>query len=188
MWHRNEVLTAIRRYLPDVIVYGQGNIKDKSMEEKPPTPGLKYRHYSPNAYVVLLDPAAIVEERAAKSMSEELHLRLRQALKDNQSIGLIHSYNEITIPEDLQVRSRYINDVSGLKGKESSSADDGEADHIDDKSLLIYPVAINVDKTGEDGQERFAAEVARYLFKALRGLDARGVDIIFVEVTYLNVA
>lgn len=168
----------LKKYLPDVVVYGQGGHKDQSMEDKPPTPGLKYRHYSPNAYVVLFDLAPPPKEggdHAATDggvrMGEELIARVRKALDDKQSVGVIHTHREIELPADLKALARHVGDAAG-----DSGADDPARE-----PLLVYPVAVEVDQADEEGRERFAAEVARGLFKALRGLDARGVDIIFVE-------
>jgi L-threonylcarbamoyladenylate synthase len=42
-------LAMLREFLPTVQMYKQGG----GLEERPPTPGLKYRHYSPNAAVAL---------------------------------------------------------------------------------------------------------------------------------------
>lgn len=171
----------LKKYLPDVVVYGQGGHKDQSMEDKPPTPGLKYRHYSPNAYVVLFDLAPPPKEGGDHAdtgggglrMGEELIARVRKALDDKQSVGIIHTHREIELPADLKALARHVGDAGG-----DSGADDPR------EPLLVYPVAVEVDQTDEEGRERFAAEVARGLFKALRGLDARGVDIIFVEVLH----
>jgi L-threonylcarbamoyladenylate synthase len=43
----------LRPYLPDIQVYGETTERNKALEERPPTPGMKYKHYSPTATVVL---------------------------------------------------------------------------------------------------------------------------------------
>lgn len=148
------------------------------MEEKPPTPGLKYRHYSPNAYVVLFDITPKSTERQsepAKPIAEELVNRVRLALEEKQSVGIIHTHRELVLPEDLA--SLALDVKAKVKGN-------GKVKEADAHScrLLVYPVGVDVDKKDEAGRERFSAEVARGLFKALRSLDSCGVDVIFVEV------
>jgi len=176
----------LKRYLPDVVVYGQGGHKDQSMEDKPPTPGLKYRHYSPNAYVVLFDLASSAGgddgSDGGARMGEALVGRVRKALEDKQSVGIIHTHKEIELPKDLVALARYVKDTEGEGEDGEVNATEKRVGENDTREpLLVYPVAVDVDQASEEGRERFAAEVARGLFKALRGLDAQGVDIIFVE-------
>lgn len=50
-------LRHLREVLPDCKVYQAGS----GLEERPPTPGLKYRHYSPQAPVILCRTSAIAD-------------------------------------------------------------------------------------------------------------------------------
>lgn len=55
----------LRLYLPDLRVYGV-DITDRSMEERPSTPGMKYKHYAPTAPVVMVRPGADVDGRVQR--------------------------------------------------------------------------------------------------------------------------
>jgi hypothetical protein len=110
---------------------------------------------------------------------------VRKALEDKQSVGIIHTHKEIQLPKDLAALARYVKDTEGRGDEEDGQVNAAEkrvGENDIREPLLVYPVAVDVDQASEEGRERFAAEVARGLFKALRGLDAQGVDIIFVEV------
>lgn len=56
----------LRPYLPEIQVYGADpRRRDMAMEERPPTPGMKYKHYAPTAPVALLRPGRDAEDRFA---------------------------------------------------------------------------------------------------------------------------
>lgn len=44
----------LKFFLPDLVVYRK-DFTDKNLEDNPTTPGMKYRHYTPNAKVVLVE-------------------------------------------------------------------------------------------------------------------------------------
>ncbi|WP_371802059.1 L-threonylcarbamoyladenylate synthase [Candidatus Lokiarchaeum ossiferum] len=100
-------LEELQEVLPNIQVYGK-NQKDKALEEKPSTPGLKYTHYSPNAPVILLT-----------GTNEEIQAKLQKTYlqyKENQSkIGIIHTHKTIELPilisqdQDTYVHSLGIN-------------------------------------------------------------------------------
>jgi L-threonylcarbamoyladenylate synthase len=52
----------IRKYLPNVQVYRK-HFVDKELEDTPTTPGMKYRHYTPNADVIMIEPRDITTQR-----------------------------------------------------------------------------------------------------------------------------
>jgi hypothetical protein len=64
------------------------------LEERPPTPGLKYRHYSPDAKVLLL-------EGSPKRMETELVSLVRSLLKENKKVGIIHTHSGIQLPANI---------------------------------------------------------------------------------------
>jgi len=169
-----------------VTVYGLGGVKDLNLEEKPPTPGLKYRHYSPNAFVILLEPADKADTIQGLSMGEELIARVRNSVAENQSIGIIHTHSEIMLPSDLSRLARYVKsgdqDHDCVATEEDNNGGLREGNQNTKQSLFVYPVALGIDRSDERGRELFAAEVARGLFQALRSLDSLGVDVILVEV------
>jgi L-threonylcarbamoyladenylate synthase len=83
----------LRELLPDLQVYQKSS--NKEMELRPPTPGLKYRHYSPDAKVVLFEGESSAVHRAVIQAVEA-------ALRDSkQKVGLIHTHPAHTIPPEL---------------------------------------------------------------------------------------
>jgi L-threonylcarbamoyladenylate synthase len=146
----------LTKYLPDVRVYGkEGVARSAELEAAPPTPGLKYRHYSPTARVVLIewtvvDPVGELVRGITKSHGEK------------QRVGLIR-----TTGHGSELPFTLVPFEEG--NSNSSTTKEGE--------VLVYSLG-----EGERGDsEKFAAVVANGLFKALRALDGSGVDIIYVE-------
>lgn len=82
-------LEQLRELVPTMSVFRALHV------DKPATPGLKYKHYSPNAPVVLFEgPVAL--------MAEAVLQRLRaQALEGGLVVGLIHTQPGITLPDEL---------------------------------------------------------------------------------------
>jgi L-threonylcarbamoyladenylate synthase len=70
---------------PRVVVYGvsEGAARDAAFEAAPTTPGMKYRHYSPDAPVLLVEPpAALLREAAGAEAEAEAQARWRRATAD----------------------------------------------------------------------------------------------------------
>ncbi|KAI9310353.1 DHBP synthase RibB-like alpha/beta domain-containing protein [Dichotomocladium elegans] len=120
---------ALLPYLPGLQVYRK-HFVDKALEEAPTTPGMKYRHYSPDAPVVLIDAASDFEHRWREIQQSDFTLAKR--------IGLLTT----TAPAPEQQDSGNIERV--VMGKSTE-------------------------------------EVARDLFRSLRTLDQKKVDVIFVQ-------
>lgn len=60
----------LKPFLPDIEVYGADPSKrNLAMEERPSTPGMKYKHYAPTAPVVLVRPGLDLEHRVTKFIS-----------------------------------------------------------------------------------------------------------------------
>eukprot|EP01090_Pellita_catalonica_P011737 TRINITY_DN2385_c0_g1_i2.p1 TRINITY_DN2385_c0_g1~~TRINITY_DN2385_c0_g1_i2.p1 ORF type:complete len:374 (-),score=73.99 TRINITY_DN2385_c0_g1_i2:869-1990(-) len=79
---------ALQKILPNVQVYQIGH--NKEMEDKPPTPGMKYRHYSPEARVVLFVPDA--KGTAKKTLEQAIRDRIQKELAARETpreIGVI---------------------------------------------------------------------------------------------------
>ncbi len=189
----------LARFLPGVKVYGQDG-KNKELEDKPPTPGLKYRHYSPNAYVVLFEPIQRRDEQegGGEEMKDALIKRVRDALSGGQSVGVIHTQRGACLPSDLasiakEVKDSLGNDNDDHQQKKEKNQTRGNEEQTESKkessssssrrrSLMVYSLGLELEREDtEESREQFAAEVARGLFKALRGLDDRAVDLILVE-------
>lgn len=148
---------------------------------KPRAPGMKYRHYSPKARVVLF------EAGAGQPSVEEL--------KEMKKIGFIRTTNWLPAPgpEFLQSSSFGASKHSNgtLRANPSTSTHDTasarqsnllrsviqhripHAEHYGSASSDIDVWDINLGAEIED--------VARGLFSALRELDKKNVDIIYVE-------
>ncbi len=176
--------------MPGVKVYGQDG-KNKELEDKPPTPGLKYRHYSPNAYVILLEPVQQKDQQSeTEAMTDALIKRVRDALSDGQSVGVIRTQRGTRLPPDLAAlaievaantedstdKDHQQKEKNQIRGNEEKRAEGRK-----DSCLVVYSLGLELERDSEESREQFAAEVARGLFKALRGLDDRAVDLILVE-------
>ncbi|OAD66655.1 hypothetical protein PHYBLDRAFT_118991 [Phycomyces blakesleeanus NRRL 1555(-)] len=101
---------------------------DSALEQAPTTPGMKYRHYSPEAKVILME-----RDSETKESEPEFRRNFEQMWKDEQ-------WEEVKMTTD---------------GVECVILQMGRLGHPD--------------------------QVARGMFKALRELDSRSVDLIFVE-------
>ncbi|KAI9469892.1 MAG: DHBP synthase RibB-like alpha/beta domain-containing protein [Benjaminiella poitrasii] len=124
---------------------------DKDLEMAPTTPGMKYRHYSPEAMVVLID-------RKAGSP---------QAFED----GFETTWKEQL--DAIRASGVGIAKVGMLRTTREGQCTDWETTFaIDDRTECI---------SLQMGRQGHPEEVARGMFKGLRELDARAVDLIFVE-------
>ena len=74
-------MEQLRTVLPNIEVYSK-QTAGVDLEEKPPTPGLKYRHYSPTASLILYEgPAAVMRARVEQDASK--------LVAEGKSVGLI---------------------------------------------------------------------------------------------------
>ncbi|OBZ86639.1 Threonylcarbamoyl-AMP synthase [Choanephora cucurbitarum] len=117
---------------------------DKELEMAPTTPGMKYRHYSPEAMVVL------IEEGKHDSFDEVCKEQL--ALVQRSGVGI----SKVGILRTTQ------------DGQEAVWETHCKLNDVDCISLQM-------------GRHGHPDEVARGMFRGLRDLDERTVDIIFVE-------
>ncbi|KAI8971714.1 DHBP synthase RibB-like alpha/beta domain-containing protein [Mycotypha africana] len=110
---------------------------DKDLEMAPTTPGMKYRHYSPEAMVILIDRKADNDTTANRSFDEKFdHIGMLRTTKDGES----------EVWESIA--------------------------KVDDN---VECISLQMGRRGHP------EEVARGMFKGLRDLDGRSVDLIFVE-------
>lgn len=83
-------LEQLRTVLPAIQVYSK-ETAGVDLEEKPPTPGLKYRHYSPTASLILYEgPASAIRAR--------LELDAAKYVSEAKSVGLILTSNLPVVP------------------------------------------------------------------------------------------
>jgi L-threonylcarbamoyladenylate synthase len=124
---------------------------DKDLEMAPTTPGMKYRHYSPEAMVILIDS----KESNSDGFDERFEATWREQLKTIQSTGVGVSKVGIlrTVAEE---EKDYVWETSETEN---------DVEYI---SLQM-------------GRQAHPEEVARGVFRGLRDLDERTVDVIFVQ-------
>ncbi|ORY13254.1 DHBP synthase RibB-like alpha/beta domain-containing protein [Clohesyomyces aquaticus] len=156
---------------------------------RPKAPGMKYRHYSPKATVVLYeagteipDPEKLLERSEAhasigfirtKRWPIALGLPLVQQLSKAQG----HT-NGVSHPSQLPGFSMHENDQEGdskisnlLRSVIQHQVPHAKRLQVKDIPMKVYDVHLGGETSG----------VARGLFSALRELDKKGVDIIYVE-------
>ncbi|KAJ5888646.1 Threonylcarbamoyl-AMP synthase [Penicillium taxi] len=146
--------------------YNDGNL---DMKEIPRAPGMKYRHYSPKARVVLF-------ESSSKAAGVERHVQkdLQDSAIGAHNIGIVRTRNwkqglNLAPDEDL---------ASTLKPVPNSL-----------ENLVSFPIP--VQETGSPSSRTKTAydyhlgtdteTIAHGLFAALRALDELDVDVIYVE-------
>jgi L-threonylcarbamoyladenylate synthase len=126
---------------------------DKNFEMTPTTPGMKYRHYSPNAQVILLEGKDVAGIR--KLVANELDNTIKSGKK---KIGILRTTGASS-------------DCHNNKVKEGSRMEN----NVDNKTMS-YEIIEYV--LGSFGQPQ---KVAQELFKGLRYLDEQEADCIIVE-------
>lgn len=153
---------------------GQGTHKTQG----PRAPGMKYKHYSPKARVVLF-------EAKSKSHAGDAHVQLAQeiqALATTQGVvGVIRTLTWEPVVTAVEQRAEQ-GEGEGERERtseqeEAAAAENGEADlgyristsHWDGRTVL--DIALGHD----------TKRVAQGLFSALRELDRKGADVILVE-------
>lgn len=90
-------LEALRSYIPDMKLFAKEASAEAraEMEASPSTPGMKYRHYSPKAQVVLLVGSDLARmQRIVEEKFEEL-------VPLNQSLGILHTQSQIVYSDRL---------------------------------------------------------------------------------------
>jgi Threonylcarbamoyl-AMP synthase, C-terminal domain len=102
-------LEQLRDVIPDVQLYSK-SMDGGQLAVAPPTPGLKYRHYSPTGRVLLLlrsPPSAVVhpgedpETAACRYMAERTVEVIRTQLNADRRVGVLQTTRELTLPADL---------------------------------------------------------------------------------------
>ncbi|KAI8098856.1 DHBP synthase RibB-like alpha/beta domain-containing protein [Halteromyces radiatus] len=131
---------------------------DQALEMAPTTPGMKYRHYSPEAMVVLIEDDKMIinnnddtQQQQQRQVFETIWQdELKQLLKNGigiQKVGIL----------------KIVEDGDSLEWRQTSKLD--EIEYV----------------TLQMGRQGHPDEVARGMFKGLREMDTIGVDIIFVQ-------
>ncbi|KAI0135061.1 translation factor [Daldinia grandis] len=151
----------------------------------PRAPGMKYKHYSPKATVILYEASFAARYNGIQPQDVKTLIQGResQQISRNGSDGL-----QIGV-----IRTRHWKPAAGLRcgdfKSETVKTQNGQEDHftieLDVQEAELYdntteaPIGKLLDVSiGTD-----ARSIAHGLFSALRELDRRGADLIFVEGT-----
>jgi L-threonylcarbamoyladenylate synthase len=146
-------LEQLRIHIPSIQLYDKSK-STQDLEKHPSTPGLKYTHYSPQAFVILL-------EGSIEEMRVSLEKMWQKYQPTGKRIGLIHTHSDIEIPPTMQNNLQLILYPLGITPSDDS-----------------IPLQ-TTDMMGSDGSNPIA--VAHGLFHALRKLDNQGAEIVIVE-------
>jgi L-threonylcarbamoyladenylate synthase len=120
-------LEQLKPFLPTIRMFQKE--LDGGLEQKPPTPGLKYRHYAPNAEL-------IVVEGNSKFITNESSKLLDECIKKKQLVGLIHTHPEIHYSEQI------------LNCKECIIQNLGSPFNIEKIAKDLYAILRSLDKIG----------------------------------------
>lgn len=139
-------------------------------KEAPRAPGMKYRHYSPKARVVLFEAGSDLGLVAGRVKQE---LRSKQSGEGSSArrIGIVRTK---TWPLAIQLAS---DAETSSQAQETSTRKDNTLSirqittSIEDIPTMIYDISLGSS----------AESIARGLFAALRSLDAENVDAIYIE-------
>lgn len=161
--------------LEDVRVY-QKDFTDARLEAVPTTPGMKYRHYSPHAPVILLQPAG--QEPSGSSWEQQVMTTMMQEIDDlwgqgSRKVGVLVMVPPGTLTSTgLQERGC----VPKTDALTPGTPQPGSIAWLTSVGCLRSEVVVYV--LGERGDHD---QVAHNLFDALRVLDGQGVDAMIVE-------
>eukprot|EP01116_Phalansterium_solitarium_P025399 TRINITY_DN9699_c0_g1_i1.p1 TRINITY_DN9699_c0_g1~~TRINITY_DN9699_c0_g1_i1.p1 ORF type:complete len:447 (-),score=138.89 TRINITY_DN9699_c0_g1_i1:70-1410(-) len=173
-------LEQLRELLPTVQLY-DAHVHGTALADTPSTPGLKYRHYSPTAPVVLFELGTDATDSARTAdMQARVLQRLRRELQSHRLVGVIRTHRtgacSYTVdgatsrtlpPDDIDDDDR----TAAAAGTVSGSCSDVHEPTDGAPTVLIY----------ELGDAAVPATVARGLFAALRRLDRQHVGVILLE-------
>lgn len=122
----------------------------------PRAPGMKYKHYSPRARVLLF-------EARAGARGEDVLRELRGVEGPRDVVGVVRTHRWERLP-----------------GREVG-AEEGDTDGEADLSYEIRTSVIGDSRVLDIGLGQDSRTVAQGLFSALRELDRKGADVIFIE-------
>lgn len=149
----------------------------------PRAPGMKYRHYSPKAPVMLVEATGGKQPRISD---------LSRQLRTNGSLGLVRTKTWENMLEDEAAGSAKVEgSVSLESGPRSAAVSASPLEAMLRESAYHQKQLHAQEVILQDGDKRFTvwdmcigpdtANVARGLFSALRELDRKDVDAIIVE-------
>ncbi len=142
----------LRQYLPNLQIYDKITPSDE-LPSRPSTPGLKYRHYSPSAKVILI-------EYQPHGMEQSILGRLDELIAQKYSCGYIHTQSSFII-------SRHYRDQLG-ENIVDLTCHASEVSEIEEKPEVIQEKVL------------LHSHIAHHLFSALRKLDDQEVEYILI--------
>ncbi|KAI0842278.1 translation factor [Hypoxylon sp. FL0890] len=162
--------------------------KDQSETGKaaPRAPGMKYKHYSPKAKVVLYESTFAAAKDGVQADDLEAFIQGRKSQQDSES--------ERQLLQIGIIRTRYWKPAAGLNcghlkkhetvkiGAGHESQETAELE-VEEAELFETTDGASIGKLMDISIGEDARSIAHGLFSALRELDRRGADIIFVEGT-----
>ncbi|KAJ3000797.1 hypothetical protein HDV02_003599 [Globomyces sp. JEL0801] len=117
---------TIRQYIPQVLVYRKDFV-DAGLEAAPSTPGMKYRHYTPNAEVVVVELGA--DDGALARQEDVLHQQYIKYSTEGGQVGVLkvggsQYYPQYPLQFDLGVTANEVarNLFNGLRDLERNGA------------------------------------------------------------------
>ncbi|KAH7064768.1 DHBP synthase RibB-like alpha/beta domain-containing protein [Macrophomina phaseolina] len=155
--------------------------------EAPRAPGMKYRHYSPKARVVLFEAGTGVPGR--ETVRGKRRVGTIRTKRWPRGCGLpgvtLETLDDQTVAEQESVAPPVTN---GVAASLSSSSSQGFSKMLETLTVRPTPkprrLVSSVDEDQEVWEVNLGAEtkdIARGLFSALRELDRKDVDVILVE-------
>jgi len=159
-----EQLRECKGWERTIIGYRDGS----ELEKAPRAPGMKYKHYSPKAKVIL------VQDR---DLEEEVRVIQRYIAEGARKLGVLRTMYWKPLPKAFLLQlSRGVSEtaIDQSNGSLNSACSPKSPD-------LAGPVSSLSVSTHEIYIGPSTAEIARGLFSALRDMDMEGVDVIFVE-------
>ncbi|CAK7220573.1 hypothetical protein SCUCBS95973_004204 [Sporothrix curviconia] len=162
----------VERAYHDVAHGGNAQKDDKAQAAedtlKPRAPGMKYKHYSPKARVVLYEGG-----KTPVLSRDALIKDIEGAGQQASVVGVVRTS---TWPKLTSSLEKTVTGLNGAAAPTSSTEDiDGVVYHLETYSLPSGP------KVFELYLGRDLSSIAHGLFSALRDLDARGAEVILIE-------
>ncbi|KAJ5295391.1 hypothetical protein PENANT_c001G04971 [Penicillium antarcticum] len=144
------------------VAYSDGTLE---MKDIPRAPGMKYRHYSPKARVVLFEPTSTM-----KGVVKHVQKDLQDTAIGAHNIGIIRTRNwklglDLTSEDDAKVVDAPIDNLVSFPVPVQETGNPSTC------TKMAYDYHLGSDATA----------IAHGLFSALRALDDLDVDVIYVE-------
>ncbi|CAK7204063.1 hypothetical protein SEUCBS139899_006814 [Sporothrix eucalyptigena] len=147
----------------------QNDAKAQKTEDelKPRAPGMKYKHYSPKARVVLYEGG-----KTPTRTQEALIKDIESAGQEAAVVGVVRT---TTWPALASALDKATTTTNGTVAGGLTENGDGVTYHLETYSLPSGPKVLELD-LGRD-----LSSIAHGLFSSLRDLDARGAEVILIE-------